>query len=243
LFGGAGVGAILCLALLAAARPAGASELAEFHSAVAQAFGPYRTALTYLRTGNVDAAAFELENMIAAWRGLERRFGGNPPDALSGDESYDAVIERIGGDSEAALEAIDAGEPEKARELLQPLHLLMSDLRRRNGLYLLPDCIRELSDAMDALWVYREEMPDLTQAGARVAILTRAAVVEHETARCEAMASAEQRRDPEFRRLFDIFYDGMAPLRTGVVDQDAVRIINVLRELRSAQRLIFFRFG
>jgi hypothetical protein len=233
----------LALSLTLGGTAAHASELSDFHAASESAFTPYRTAMSYLRTGNIDAAAFELEAMIAAWTALEGRFAGNPPDAFSDDPAYEEVIVRIGDDSEAALLAVDSGDPEGAGALLKPLHPLLGDLRRRNGLYLLSDCVREFYDAMDALWVYRHEMPDLSAAPARVEVLTKAAVVEYATGRCEAIAEPALREDPEFRRLFDIFYDGMAPLREGVIDQDSVRIINVLRELRSAQMLIFLRFG
>lgn len=233
----------LALTMTTGGGAAGASELSAFHAAAESAFTPYRTALSYLRTGNIDAAAFELEAMIAAWSALEGRFGGEAPDAFADDPAYGEVIARIGDDSDAALAAIDSGDPEGAAALLTPLLPLLSDLRRRNGLYLLSDCIREFYDAMDALWVYRDAMPDLSSASARVELLSRAAVVEYATGRCEAMADPALRVDPEFRRLFDIFYDGMPPLREGVVDQDSVRIINVLRELRSAQRLIYLRFG
>ena len=219
------------------------SELQAFHQATAEAFGPYRTARAYLRTENFDAAAFELEGMLEAWAALEARFGANPPDAFAADPSYAAVLERIGQDAAAALSAIDSSDPETARELLKPLHAAMSDLRRRNGLYLLADCLREFSAAMDVLWVYRHAMPDLTQIESQVEIVSRAAIVEYEANRCEAMASRGLRQDPEFRRLFDIFYEGMSPLRRGVLEQSPARIINVLRELRSAQYLIFFRFG
>ena len=201
---------------------ASASELGEFHSAVAGVFEPYRAARSYLRTESNDVAAFELEAMLAAWSALN---------------------ERIGADGKAALEAIDAGNPADARALLEPLHGLMSDLRRRNGLYLLPDCLMDFSGAMDELWVFRHEMPDLSEVESKIKVLSRAAVVEYEAKRCEAMASGSLRADPEFRRLFDIFHEGIAPIRRGVIEESPARIINVLRELRSAQRLIFLRFG
>ena len=110
----------------------------------------------------------------------------------------------------------------------------MGDLRRRNGVYLLQDCLADFSGAMDALWVYRHDMPDLEQRESQVELISR---------RCEAMASGDLRQDPEFRRLFDLFYDGMGTIRNAVLERSPARVVNVLREWRSAQRLIFFRFG
>lgn len=241
---------LFCASLLGpllTATPARSSELSEFHAAAAEAFDPYRTAWSYLRTGNPDAAAFELEGMLAAWAALEARFLDTPPDAFSDDPAFAADIERIGNDAESALAALDSGTgPEasdQAHALLQPLHGVMSDIRRRNGLYLLPDCLRDFSAAMDALWVYRETAPDLTQPEVRMDVVWRAAAVDHEVRRCEAMAPETLRQNPEFRRLFDLFHDGMTPLRESVLEQSAPRLISVLRELRSAQRLIFLRFG
>ena len=193
-------GVVLALLLVLSGRVQ-ASDLSDFNAAVDGAFGPYRTAHSYLRTQNYDAAAFELEAMIAAWDALESRF------------------------------------------LAAPLHGVMGDLRRRNGVYLLQDCLADFSGAMDALWVYRHDMPDLEQRESQVELISRIAVVEHEARRCEAMASGDLRQDPEFRRLFDLFYDGMGTIRNAVLERSPARVVNVLREWRSAQRLIFFRFG
>ncbi len=241
---------VFCAALLSAclaATPARSSELSDFHAASAQAFDPYRTAWSYLRTGNLDAAAFELEGMLAAWSALEQRFLPSPPDAFSDDPAFAADIERIGDQAERALAALDSGKgqesSDQARALLQPLHGLMSDIRRRNGLYLLSDCLRDFSAAMDALWIYRETPPDLSQEDARLDVVWRVAAVDHEVQRCEAMAPEALRQNPEFKRLFDLFHDGMEPLRESVQEQSVPRMISVLRELRSAQRLIFLRFG
>lgn len=235
-------GVFLTLLLVPFGR-AQASDLSDFNAAVAEAFGPYRTAHSYLRTQNYDAAAFELEAMIAAWETLESRFLAAAPDAFSDDPAFGPDIERIGDDAQAALAQIDSGDGEAARALILPLHGVMGDLRRRNGVYILQDCLADFSGAMDTLWVYRHDMPDLEQREAQVEVISRIAVVEHEAQRCEAMASEELRQDPEFRRLFDLFYDSMGPIRNAVLERSPARIINVLREWRSAQRLIFFRFG
>jgi hypothetical protein len=238
-----GAACILSVTLALGVGKAFASDLSDFHAAAEEAFAPYRTALAYLRTGNVDTAAFELEAMIAAWAALEGRFAAAPPDAFADDAGYAPVLRRIGKDAQAALAAIDAGDPEGAAGLLKPLQAQLGGLRRRNGLYLLSDCVAEFYGAMDALWVYRHEMPDLSGAEARAEVLGRAAVVAYATGRCEAMAGPALREDPEFRRLFDTFHDGMPPLREAVLDQDGQRVISVLRELRSAQMLIYLRFG
>ena len=69
--------------LLVAAGPSVASDLGAFDAAVSDAYGHYREAAFYLRTGNVDAGAIELEFAIARWNDVQDRFRNDPPDAYA----------------------------------------------------------------------------------------------------------------------------------------------------------------
>src|SRR4029079_16262644 len=57
----------LAMRLWLAAFPARADDLADFNAAVEAAAAHQRVALGYLRTGNVDLAAMEIERLRAAW--------------------------------------------------------------------------------------------------------------------------------------------------------------------------------
>ena len=50
-----------------AAAPARADDLADFNAAIEQAAAHNRVAIGYLRTGNVDLGAVELDRLRAAW--------------------------------------------------------------------------------------------------------------------------------------------------------------------------------
>ena len=48
----------------------------------------HRVALFYLRTGNVDLAAIELERMREAWGAVVDRFGARPPEVITDRALY-----------------------------------------------------------------------------------------------------------------------------------------------------------
>ena len=91
---------------------ASAGESEEFLIAVEDSLAHYREATSYLRTGNIDLAAIELENMADTWRAISERFGATPPDAFDGNAAYGPTLAETARTIEAALAAIDADRPD-----------------------------------------------------------------------------------------------------------------------------------
>ena len=71
--------ATFALAVIGWAGAAAAGDLADFNAAVEVAAAHNRVTLGYLRTGNTDLAAVELERLRAAWAQVNQRFAGKRP--------------------------------------------------------------------------------------------------------------------------------------------------------------------
>jgi hypothetical protein len=150
--------------LLSLSLPAQAGQLAAFNAAVAEAYAPYRGAVSYLRTGNLDLAALELEAAAARWSAVVERFAAAPPDAFADDPAWRASLMNLSRRFDKAIQAIDAGDPETARSLLAPVRGTLGALRRRNNVTVFSDHIDEITRAMDRLWRFRKEPPDFAEA-------------------------------------------------------------------------------
>ena len=75
--------------------PAGANALHDFLADSAVAYGHYRTAVNYLRTGNTDLAALELEQASNKWDALNAQFAPTPPDAFADDPKWREALHEI----------------------------------------------------------------------------------------------------------------------------------------------------
>ncbi len=234
---------LLTAVFLALAGAARASNLADFNMAVADAYGHYRAAAAYLRTGNAALAAIELEEAGEKWRALETRFIAGPPDAFADDPAWASTLTRIGTGLEQALAATDAGDFKAAGEALVPTRGELGDLRARNNIIVFSDRVDAFTAAMDRLWRFRHEPPDFSAAAARRELRSGTAVLEYLLRQCREAAPAGLRSDPDFKRFLDSGVEGVERLWRAIETKDQELLINTLRELRSFERLLYLRFG
>jgi hypothetical protein len=91
-----------------------ADDLADFNAAVEAASAHNRVAIEYLRNGNADLAAMELDRMRAAWAkvGEHKR-----PAVFAGDALYTIVMTDIATRLVTADLMLNMGRPENARNL------------------------------------------------------------------------------------------------------------------------------
>ncbi len=235
--------AVLALTLTGPAGAARASDLADFNSAAAAAYGHYRAAVSYLRTGNAALAAIELEAAAGKWQGVSARFADSPPDAFADDPAWAATLKGIGQRLREALAATDAGDLEAASGALAPVRGELGALRRRNNVVVFSDRVDALTAAMDRLWRYRREPPDLDSSAALRELRSDTAVFEYLLVICREAAPAALRGDPDFVRFLDSAAEGVERLWQAIETKDQTLLINTLRELRSFERLFFLRFG
>ena len=238
-------GALLGAAILFSVMPqkSFASELGVFNEAFAEAYGHYRRAVFYGRSGNVAVAALELDDFVTKWSALATRFGDDPPDAFADDGAWRETLIAIGAIARQGLEQFDAGDAEAAAQTLAPVRGIAGDLRRRNAVTVYSDTVDELSAAMDILARYRREITDLDESEAAARVTRQASVVAYLFEKCEVRAPEAIREDPEFRRLIDGAGDSLDKLWASLRSGD-VRLYRIgIGELRSYERILFLRYG
>lgn len=231
------------LATLIAAPALAAATLAEFNAAAERTAAHYRVALGYLRTGNTDLAAIEIERMRETWSSVSRTLA-RPPLELSKDvQLYRNTMLDISTRLVTASIMIDTGRPAIAADALRAIRNGLSDLRKVNGVVVLADCVRDANAAMDALYVYNDRNLDWSRAGVAGDINAKANAYGAILKRCDNLADAATRANPEFRRLIDGAAASLAQMPKATAARDAGLLHRLLIELRAFDHLLAFRHG
>ena len=68
-------------------------------------------------------------------------------------------------------------------------------------------------------------------------------MLEYAVQRCDGEAPPEVREDGEFRRLVDGMLAGRETMFRALGREDATAVVNLIRELRSFDRILFLRYG
>ncbi|MEC9368451.1 MAG: hypothetical protein VX871_07140 [Pseudomonadota bacterium] len=218
--------------MLAALTPACANEayLEGFEAA-----NPHlRVAVSYLRTGNSDLAAIEIESFQAKWAPLRQKLQPGP---------LATMVEGVGASAAKALEQVDAGKPDEARKLLLDARQRIHDTHAAAGLKPFADCIWSAIKVGYPLWGYREPPPNLGDA------VTAKKIVDVNNAYLAALRGCRKRApkdvaaDPEYTRLMDNADTSLSAIPATVKAKDGGQLYRYLIELRSIDRLLYFRFG
>jgi len=225
------------------AAAAAASDLGDFNAAVDEAYGHYRGAVFYLHTGNPAVANLELQEAVAIWDARVMPFRDAPPDAFADDAAWAVALDGLAArliEAEAATARDDA---ETAEAALLPLREELAALRARNHVRSFSDCIDEANRAMDALWEFRHAPPDFDDAAAVDSLKARTAVTTYLYERCLAEAPPEIAEAPEFKRIMEGALTSLGRLWPNIQERNQEGVINILRELRSFDRLLWLQFG
>lgn len=221
------------LALCLAATPAAADGLSDFNAAVEAAMSHHRVALGYLRTGNGDLAALELDGVRAAWAKISTL---PRPAAFRSQERYTATMLEIAAALVGTDLVLKMGRTDVAIEALEKNRALLSALRRENGVAVLADCVLDANVSMNALYALdRKGDWESVAAGSE----SYAATLK----RCDGMAPSGIRDRVEFRRLIDGALASLAQIPQAVATRDADLLHRLLIELRSFDNLLAFRYG
>jgi hypothetical protein len=231
----------VCLSLQISAPLA--APVHDFNRALAEVMHHYRWVDQYLRTGNIALAQLELDEFTAKAASLAERFSSKPPDLFADDPDWRRDMEELSGIAGAALRASDAGEFAKVKELLAPVRAKVRDLRRRNGLFLFADCIDAANASFARLWRFRHNPPDFAKPEQVDAMRQDLSVTLYWYRRCNREAPEAARRDEQFRRLMDGNLRSLERIFEAAREQDADRIVRLLREIRSSDRMLYLKFG
>jgi hypothetical protein len=234
---------IAVLAALLATPSFAAGTLAEFNAAVERAAANYRVALGYLRTGNTDLAALEVERMRETWSEVAKDFAVPPPELAKDLQLYRNTMLDITTRLVTATMMIDSGRPTVAADALRAIRDELSDLRKANGIVVLADCVRDANTAMDALYVYNDRDLDWSRAGVTKDLQAKVDTYGTTMKRCDGLADAKTRADPEFRRLVDGAAASLNFIPKAIETRDANLLHRVLIELRAFDYLLAFRYG
>lgn len=228
------------LALAIVVLSAGATPAQDFSPALRTLFEGFeshrRVALGYLRTGNTDLAAVELDRLVERWRRDLHAIGTTE---RSLERSIDGAEERV-EDSRSALET---GDIDKAANELERAATPLKAWRDTVGIRLFSDCIGELSQTYERLNMHRVKTPDLGNAGIRDAIVKATSETEAAVRRCDDEAAPDRKSDPGFRRLINGMLGSLRQMRDAIAKSDSGYLYRLLIEQRSFERLLSFRFG
>jgi hypothetical protein len=198
-----------------------------------------RVAIGYLRTQNGDLGAVAIERLRDGLIADRDKMAPAAPI----DMALMIAVARTEALVASSLKAIDDGNLERSRELLEEAGKPLNAWRQTNGIRLFSDCIAEISAAYETLDSHRLKPPDLTDAAAGRRVIVAVDGVTAVLARCEREATDDMRQEPEFRRLFDGMRASLRQMPGAVAARDGALLSRLLGEQRSIEQLLSFRFG
>jgi hypothetical protein len=232
--------AILVLALCGSAA---ADELSDFNAAVESAAAHNRVAIGYLRTGNLDLAALEIDRLREAWDRMAQRFTTNRPAAFEGNPHYGPLWTTESTRFVGIDLMIKMGKPDAVANSLNGLRGDLYALRKASSIVVLADCVRDANAIMDAFMIYNDRTLDWSKVEVGADIAGKASAYANMLDRCETVAGEGTRATPEFRRLIDGAKASLGFIPQAIANRDADLLHRVLIELRSFDNLLAFRFG
>ncbi|NQV61826.1 MAG: hypothetical protein HQ502_19320 [Alphaproteobacteria bacterium] len=219
-----------------------AAPIHDFNKALGDTMRHYRWAGYYLHTGNIALAQLELDGFVLKAGELSERYALSPPGIFADDPDWTSDIKYLPITAMAALAASDTGDVKKAESLLAPVRARMGSMRRRNGLFLFGDCIDAANGAFDRLWRVRHQPPDFTKPAPVDEMRQDLAVTLYWYRRCQEEAPAAVRGNQQFQRLMEDSVRSLSLIWEAARNKNSRRIINILREVRSADRLLYLNF-
>ena len=236
------VAAAICL-LLAGPRSALSADAGSFDALVDQAQGGYRAALFYARTGNPALAGIELRQAQAVWDEILAKFGGSPPPGYAKDDRFAADLKAITARIAKGADLLDDEKAKEARSELDPVRDLIYGLRERSGRKGYSECVTDLNRHMGKLFKWRHDRPDFAKPGTADAVMAAALKYRDILRACRAMAPAHYQKADDFKRIYDGADASISSMPGAVERKDALGVVNILRELMSFDRILYFKLG
>ncbi len=220
-----------------------AAPIHEYRTAAGDAYAHFREASFYLRTGNPMIAGIGLQDMKDKWQYIVDRFAKDPPGVYAADKLWEPTLLNIRKRISDGLKAVDEGDLDAAKKHITPIRKTLSDLRARNGVFLFSDRVDRANAAMDAIWKFRRTPPDFGNAEEVNDLRQKTTLMTYWYERCRDTAPEETRNDPQFKRLVDQTLYSLGRMWLAIEEKNQRRVINILREMKSSDRLLFLHFG
>ncbi len=116
---------VMLLALHVA--PARADDLGDFNTAVEAAMSHHRVAAGYLRTGNIDLSALEIDSLREAWAKVSTL---PRPAAFRNQERYTAIMLETAAALIGTTLVLNMGRPDVAAESLDKMQVTLRPAAR-----------------------------------------------------------------------------------------------------------------
>ncbi len=220
-----------------------ADDVAAFNEAIEKVNQPYKSALFYLRTGNAGVAGLELATALAAWGAVVERYAKTPPAPLKQDAAWPETVQDISNAFETGQKLAESGESKPAREALLPIRGLLHKMRKRNGLRVLADCVFDLNGHMDVLYHWRHNRADFSDGEVRAKATEASKKYIDQLKLCRSEAPEAVKENADFQSVMDGAARSADTLLRPIERQEPDAFINVLRELKSFDVIIFVRWG
>lgn len=223
--------------------PAHAAEPAGFEADVDGVYRAYRTALFYAHTGNTDLAAIELRQAQDSWSDIQGKYLATAPAPYAKDTRWRDDLDAVGRKLAETVALLDSGKGKAAEEAGLPVADLLSGLRKRNGRAGYSDCVLDLTHMMDTLFYWRHNRPDFKDAAQTAKVTADATAYRDLLRKCRAMAPKDYSATPDFARIYDGADKSISSIFPAIERKDPLGVVNILRELRSFDRILFFKLG
>lgn len=219
------------------------ADIHDFNEGVSEANKAYREAMFYLRTGNPAVASFEVEKFDERWKAVVKRFADNSPDVFSKDPSWRKTLQKISEKTSMGLKAAIDGDAKAAKKHLKPIRKILSDLRRRNGIFIFSDCIDQANAAFNKLDKYRRKPPDFDSAKELDPLRQKLSITIFWYKRCRDTAPPAIAANPEFKRLIKTSLKSLSRIWVAIAKKDKKILTSNLAGISSSDKILYLRFG
>lgn len=207
---------------------------------ISEAYAPYRMSLSYLRAGETDLSGVLLQQFIDKWQQMAKAWTADPPVPFASDKQLKNSLGEILRTAQDAQVQLNAGDTSKATATLVRIRGMVGDIRHRNGIRTLSDCIDDISSKMDALWALRQSKFDShnsSQAKQASAIVASLGPIVERCGQHRPSQNGEQ-----FARLIHQASSSLSGAKDALAAQDTDRFIRIVRELHSIDNILFQQF-
>jgi hypothetical protein len=207
---------------------------------ISDAYAHYKISQSYLRAGETELGEISLEQFVAKWEQVTKSFSAAPPAPFDKDPKLPASFAEILKAAKDGQASLVHGDISKAIADLEPVRAILAEVRRRNGIRTLSDCIDDVSNEIKLLQNVRERSFDVSDSTQIQQAFNVMAELGPMLERCQSQPP-ERNRD-QFDRLVQQASHSVENAREALAARDAKRFVRILRELRSIDHILFQKF-
>ena len=233
---------VLALLFVLFAHPAGA-DAGTFDAVVEDAQSGYRAALFYARTGNPALAGIELRQSQDAWDDIVAKYAAAPPAPYDKDKRFADDLQAIAAHIARGADLLDEEKAKEARTELAPVRDLIYGLRNRAGRKGYGECVTDLNRQMAVLYKWRHDRPDFAVAGTADKVTRESMKYRDILRHCRDIAPEARKSAADFQRIYDGADASISSMPRAVERKAPLGVVNILRELMSFDRILYFKLG